>query len=323
MDATVKLTVHPRNEIPSDQRVQWIERYGVPPETQEVEVRAPLTLWQGVGAEILPDGTVKAIPYAAGPYWRKGASAEINEVLRSALLTTGAIPTALDATEILGALVETNRAIDRAKAEEALAEVREDAWRADEGIRGSGGYLWAALTDAERAEVDRLNVERAAATRAREVADRAEKDRALAEAAAAAEAAKVEIRAFALDGHAGPAAQRAAREEYDVTSAVIDAVQEQLAKPDAVSRPKDDYEWEERPAPRADAFELLDQITEAVAIADNKPACVELSVSRVMRITEPAEEGEEGTRRTGVVVTISSPVTEDRHLLYYAESAHE
>lgn len=164
-------------------------------------------------------------------------------------------------------------------------------------------------------EVARLNDEARRSREAREARTAAEK----AAAERRREESAAEIRNFALDGLAGPAAQRAAREEYDVRGAVIDAVQEQLPQADAVSVPKDAYEWEERSSPKADAFALLDRIAAAVQAVTRKPASVELSVSRVMRITEPDTDEREGRKRTGVVVTIHSPATESRHLLYYVE----
>ncbi len=128
-----------------------------------------------------------------------------------------------------------------------------------------------------------------------------------------------QFRTFALEGHAGAAAQRAAREGYDVRPAVLDAVQAQLPKPDAVAQ-GDRYEWEERSAPNEKAFALLDNISAAAKAVAHKPACVDPEVSRVLRIQGPWDDGAPPPpKRTGVVVTLTSPVTRKRFLVYYVE----
>jgi len=133
-------------------------------------------------------------------------------------------------------------------------------------------------------------------------------------------AANEDFVAFALAGHAGAAVARAAAEEYDVERDVIDAVQSQFPQPDEISDPDDEWCWEERSSPSEDAFRLRDTLTGAVQAVRHKPESVRLHVSRIMRITEPdGDDGEEGAKRTGVVVTISSPLTVDRHLLYFVE----
>lgn len=132
-------------------------------------------------------------------------------------------------------------------------------------------------------------------------------------------AAKLEFRAYALDGLAGAAARRGAQEEYDIRAPVLDAVQARLPTPNAVSRPSDDYSWEERTAPTEDAFALLDEIAAASKAVLNKPACVSLTISRVMRIEEPEYEEGGCLKHTGVVVTIASPITDNRYLLYYVD----
>jgi len=133
------------------------------------------------------------------------------------------------------------------------------------------------------------------------------------------ERAAEELRAFALEGYAGPAAQRAAREGYDVRPAVLDAVQAQLPKPDAVAQ-GDRYQWSERSSPNEKAFGLFDRIAAAAKAATKKPACVELEVSRVLRIQGPWDDGAPPPpKRTGVVVTLTSPATQKRFLVYYVE----
>lgn len=155
------------------------------------------------------------------------------------------------------------------------------------------------------AEAERLAVQRAE----RVLREKAER-----------EGYETEFREFAEAGHAGEAAQRAVREGYDIRTAVLDAVQAQLPTPSAVAHKHDEYGWEERTSPKADAFALLDRITAAVKAVERKPACVAIEVSRVMRIEEPPEDRLEASRKvTGVVVTLASPITADRYLLYYVE----
>lgn len=126
---------------------------------------------------------------------------------------------------------------------------------------------------------------------------------------------------FALAGLAGDTAQRAAKESYGIKQSVVRAIIAQLPKPDGISTDKDDdYEWQTRANPSADAFELLDKLTAQVKEIKNKPACVDITVSDIMRITAPAKEYAYTNKFTGVIVTVSSPITKDSNLLYYAQT---
>lgn len=307
---SVSLKWYPQNAIPESQRAAWIEQHGVPPREATTEVTAPLTTWGAAGATILPDGSVTDIdrtrPYGDSPGWT------LQQHLRTILRQTGEVLTSLDATEILREVARANGEARRERALHHLERLRDGAYNAWADL----SHVVSSLTPEEQAEAERLHAEQ-------EAAAEAAKDRARAEEAAkkrAADAAAAELRQFALEGHAGPAALRAAGDGYDVRAAVLDAVQEQLPRPDAVSKPGDEYAWEERSSPKADAFALLDRIAESAKAVTLKPACLEVDVSRVLRITEPDSDDGQGRKRTGVVVTLSSPATQDRYLIYFVEA---
>jgi len=320
MDATVTIEVYPEYAVPSEGRVEWLEAHGAPPSSAEVSVTAPLAQWEAAGIGIAANG---------GLEWygreKDGVADTIRGAITRRIRATGEVPVEFDATDVLAGLarerekalraaaIEAERkeaeeraakALHRQRAEEQLAVMRAGGDDAIEAWRrlDSPKMWWNNLTDSEKAEVTAWG-------EAYEVAKKAAQER-----------AKDEIRAFAADGLAGPAAQRAAKEGYDVIGAVLDSVAaQQLPAPHARSVPDDDYEWEERPSPNEDAFALLDRIAQAVAAATVRPACVNVDCSRIMRITEPEGEEEHGRKRTGVVVTISSPITPNRYLLYYVE----
>lgn len=127
----------------------------------------------------------------------------------------------------------------------------------------------------------------------------------------------------------GDAATAAAR-GYSVKEAVLCDIARQIA--DAVEQEPiavlhegteryDDASWTRRDSPREAQLQLeatLEEIAESVA----SPACVEVDVSSVCRIELPVEDeyGDAETRKlTGVVVTLSSPITKDRSLVFSAE----
>lgn len=146
--------------------------------------------------------------------------------------------------------------------------------------------------------------------------------------------ARSELRAFAaqIDDLA-----RAVAEDYEVEAAVVDHVAERIeaaVRATIAGRREvlqivdgspayDRASWEERKAPRPGALNARDQIVAAAASVE-RPACVTINVSRVMRIEIEAEgdrfgEKPEGAKYTGIVVTISSPVTPDRCVIVSAE----
>jgi hypothetical protein len=123
----------------------------------------------------------------------------------------------------------------------------------------------------------------------------------------------------------GSATARAAEEGYDVRTAVIDDVLVQLLEPES----KDSQlvgnlheagtKYQERNNPEAYAFAVLDQIRALVADVE-KPACVELQVSRVMRATKPSSSSALPDQKyTAVLVYVRSPITDERIVVYRVE----
>lgn len=138
---------------------------------------------------------------------------------------------------------------------------------------------------------------------------------------------KQQFVAFALAGYAGETAQRAASEGYDVRRYVIEAVIDQCHINDIFmvrSTDDDDYSWRTRSSPDAKAFKLHDQIVALVATV-KKPTCLAIEVSKIMRIVSPDYVVDSfgnscrSEKHTGIVVTLSSPVTERVHLLFISE----
>jgi hypothetical protein len=133
-------------------------------------------------------------------------------------------------------------------------------------------------------------------------------------------------RDYALTGAAGEAAKLAAAQGYDVRRAVMDAIEASLPETDRTDSVRTEYSWEERSSPSLEALRLHQTVTEAIAaVRTTIPDWIEIEVSRVQRITEPApdtdgdEEPGEATHYTGVVVTIRAPKVSTRYRFYYSE----
>lgn len=117
----------------------------------------------------------------------------------------------------------------------------------------------------------------------------------------------------------------AARNDYDVTSDVLDDIADNLADPafgevEILTEGTPDYsdaEWEERNAPRPEAFELLGKVVDAVQ-ALKHPTCVKVAVSRIMRYSNDATDHH---KRTAVIASITVPDTNirGRHVVFFAE----
>ena len=135
-----------------------------------------------------------------------------------------------------------------------------------------------------------------------------------------------EFRAYAKDTIGGAAA-RAAEEGYDVRTAVIDDVLVQLLEPEFVSKDSQlvgnlheaGTKYQERNNPEAYAFAVLDQIRALIADVE-KPACVDLQVSRIMRATKPSSSSALPDQKyTAVLVYVRSPITDERIVVYRVE----
>jgi hypothetical protein len=136
-------------------------------------------------------------------------------------------------------------------------------------------------------------------------------------------AAGAQFRTWAQES-TNPQTKRAAAEGYDIRGAVLRDVIAQLPAPNV--QDKHSTSWEERSSPSAEAFTLLDALTEIVKTL-RKPECLTVTVSRVQRITTVDEDGNMPSaplakqHRTGIVVTLSSVITSDHNLIYLADEA--
>lgn len=142
-------------------------------------------------------------------------------------------------------------------------------------------------------------------------------------------AAELEFRQYART--MGGAAARAAEEGYDVRTAVLEDVLAQLLEPEFVygvmargdklvgNLHEAGTKYQERTNPDANAFAVLDQIRALVADVE-KPSCVELAVSRIMRATKPTSSSALPDQKyTAVLVYVRSPITDERIVVYRVE----
>lgn len=174
-----------------------------------------------------------------------------------------------------------------------------------------------ARVEALRPELERRQVDhdRQVAERdAQREADRERRAKADEERKAAEEKAIEEIKAWA-EQQEEDALSRAAREDYAVTNAVLQYIAESLAGDlgGEVDRQGSvrwkHWDFEERSAPTESAFSSWDEAKEAVEALD-KPACVEVTLERIARVTETVgEEYDEHVEHyTAVLVMVSAPV---------------
>jgi hypothetical protein len=128
----------------------------------------------------------------------------------------------------------------------------------------------------------------------------------------------------------GGATARAAEEGYDVRTAVLEDVLAQLLQP---PDPKLAYDrsfatmhetgtkYAERSNPDEHAFAVLDGVRSQVAAVE-KPACIDLQVSRIMRATKPSSSSALPDQKyTAVLVYVRSPITDERIVVYRVEPA--
>lgn len=141
--------------------------------------------------------------------------------------------------------------------------------------------------------------------------------------------AEAEFRRYAVE--LGGATARAANEGYDVRTAVLEEILAQLLCPFCIEpKPPSGRRWdlagtmhetgtkyEERNNPDEHAFAVLDSIRGLVAAVE-KPACVELKVSRVMRATKTSSSSALPDQKfTAVLVTVRSPITKPPQVVVY------
>ncbi len=174
-----------------------------------------------------------------------------------------------------------------------------------------------------RLEELRPELDRRVAEHARQVAERDAQREAEKEARAVAEAEKkaveekavAEIKAWA-EQQDDQALSRAAKEGYAVTNAVLKFLAESLAgdlcgEVDRMGSARwSRWDFEERAAPSEAAFMAWDEAAEAIeALA--KPESVTVELQRVSRISETADndnEGETVSHYTAIVILINAPI---------------
>lgn len=140
--------------------------------------------------------------------------------------------------------------------------------------------------------------------------------------------ARAQLRAYVLD-HI-PELRRAADEGYPVYGHAVDHIVSRVAsiEPAAFVLTEDtrayrDAAWTERTSPRDDAFLVRDAV---VAWCEHveRPSCVTLAVLRVQRFTERRVSADErtvsGRRFTAVLVTVATPVTPARVVVFPTEA---
>lgn len=136
MDATIRVKVHLRTLVPEAGRVEWLERFGVPPEEVEVSVTTSLSAWKNAGAVIRANGSVEP-----GYSLRD----DINDAIRQVFVEAGRVPEALPAVVVDAVIRE---AATRLAAHEADAKTQDAECRARE-----------AAQDAERVRIRALPAE--------------------------------------------------------------------------------------------------------------------------------------------------------------------
>jgi hypothetical protein len=168
--------------------------------------------------------------------------------------------------------------------------------------------------------------------------------KALEEKVAAAVAAKEAVKQRVVEfAKTVPSLARAATDEYDVATAAVDSILDEVmtrAKEEGGHAPYDigrgnptrfvavegtslydRIDWVERKAPDAQAFALRDAIIRILKDV-HMPSCVTLHVSRIARITIRSNDGDgDDETFTGIVVwaSVAEGILPDRHIFFSAE----
>lgn len=127
-----------------------------------------------------------------------------------------------------------------------------------------------------------------------------------------------------------PELRRAADENYPVHGYAVDHIAGRIAGVEprafvltAGTRHYQGAAWTLRTAPRPEAFVVLDAVVAWVEHVE-RPSCVAVTVSRVQRFTERrvSDHGRTvvGRRFTAILVTLATPVTPDRVVVFPAEA---
>lgn len=296
MESTVMLKINPCDAVPTDGRgrVAWLERYGVLTGSAAVEITAPLATWADAGAEISPTGEVQI--------GRGDLEYHLRTALLSMIQSSGQIPS-VAGPEILQSYVDARAT--------ALADIRarrlteresniaiclgwpDQSWILRSSNDEPTGELRRVLGDVE--DDPRVS---ARIAHVRDMVLPAAKTawaEARAEVDAKRSACETALRVLASNEDS---LARAAAENYPISTKTLDAIASAFAlrasgKDDRIRI--DDRAWyqpEERAAPNAQAFELLDRVR-AAAKSSTLPAAIGTwMVSRILRIDVCPHAGE-------------------------------
>lgn len=312
--AIIMLQIEARDYVPSTlaERVVWLDAHGVPPTVTAVTVEATLSAWARCGATIAVDGSVEVLRYhpAYAPLLARAVTRLAAGERDVALSEVDVVAVAEDLERTEAELAATRRI--EAEASAARRAERVIAFRA----RGIDALL--IRTNTGRWEAPSRYEDRASAVR--EALGEDAYDRASAEADArnaAIDAAVEEARVLYLAALREIAVTvesltRPAAEGYDIERATLDHLAAMLAINVGGEYEIDTASWtdlEDRAAPNAAAFTLLDRVTANVAVANSTlPAAIGTWViSRIVRIDVCPHQGNRHPV-TCVLATLATPV---------------
>jgi hypothetical protein len=291
MDATIQIKICPRDAVPTEGRVEWLEAHGVPPQTAIVSVTAPLATWARI-ASIQSDGTV-----GRSSTWNFNYEGRLTDIVLARIRATGIVAETLSASDVEAVATAREREVAEAKAKE---DAETQARRAEENAKVeqmieralalpiSGWVRESAICRAYSFDwVRDLRVD----ADPRIVAYREKLESELPTFLAARDRAKNECIAALreLASHEDDLARPAA-EKYPVEQAMLDrlALRMKVAV-DGAHTQIDKRSWgeqEDRNAPSAEAFALYDRVL-AAARAQNETFPIAVGrwqVSRIVRL---------------------------------------
>ena len=326
MNATVKITINPRDAVPTEGRVAWLDRHGVLPESAEISVTAPLATWARV-AGVEADGTVRCHRYDS-------LYGQLSRTALAIVSATGSVPEELGAgaLELIAVKREAEEAsrVAAQRARDAEAAARNAS--AVEAIRAAGLEAivrrtksgWVSTYEDDSSERV-ANVRAALGPDAYERADAEAVERNKREAAELASKRAPYLAAIAALATTIPDLARASEEGYSVERAVLDRITETLrAEVPAQDSSVDTRTWddlEDRAAPSPAAFELHDAARAAIHTANaSLPTAIgQWVLSRIVRL-DACLHADEHHWVTAVVATLRTPTGAIREITWSTES---
>lgn len=116
MDATIQIKIRPRDGVPPQGRVAWLDRYGVPPTEATIEMTATLAQWETAGVDVREDGSLCL-------YSGHGIMKDLEIAALAVVTETGATPSTLPASVL--AEITARKASLRKQEEEGIAASHE------------------------------------------------------------------------------------------------------------------------------------------------------------------------------------------------------